>query len=41
MNNIPVFAVNSARGFYEQLLASSPDPATGKPDWLRANDSTS
>src|SRR3981189_3430512 len=32
MNNIPVFAVNSARGFYEQLLASSPDPSTGKPD---------
>src|ERR1700676_2572656 len=32
MNNIPVFAVNSARGFYEQLLASSPDAATGKPD---------
>src|SRR3984893_15021069 len=32
MNNIPVFAVNSARGFYDQLLASSPDPATGKPD---------
>ena len=32
MNNIPVFAVNSARGFYEQLLASSPDPVTGKPD---------
>jgi catalase len=32
MNNIPVFPVNSARGFYEQLLASSPDPATGKPD---------
>src|ERR1700730_4266565 len=31
MNNIPVFAVNSARGFYEQLVASSPDPATGKP----------
>jgi len=30
MNNIPVFAVNSARGFYEQLLASSPDSATGK-----------
>src|SRR6202140_5420465 len=35
MNNIPVFAVNSARGFYEQLLASSPDPATGKPDPAR------
>jgi catalase len=32
MNNIPVFPVNSARGFYEQLLASSPDPKTGKPD---------
>jgi catalase len=32
MNNIPVFPVNSARGFFEQLLASSPDPATGKPD---------
>src|SRR3979411_640803 len=35
MNNIPVFAVSSARGFYEQLLASSPDPATGKPDPAR------
>jgi catalase len=32
MNNIPVFPVNSAHGFYEQLLAFSPDPATGKPD---------
>ena len=32
MNNIPVFPVNSARGFYEQLLASGPDPVTGKPD---------
>jgi catalase len=27
--------VNSARGFYEQLLASSADPATGKPDPAR------
>jgi catalase len=35
MNNIPVFPVNSARGFYEQLLASSPDPATGKADPAR------
>jgi catalase len=35
MNNIPVFPVNSARGFYEQLLASSPDPATRKPDPAR------
>jgi catalase len=32
MNNIPVFPVKSARGFYEQLLAFAPDPATGKPD---------
>jgi len=32
MNNIPVFAVNSAQGFYDQLLASAPDPSTGKPD---------
>jgi catalase len=35
MNNIPVFVVNSARGFYDQLLASAPDPATGKPDPAR------
>jgi catalase len=32
MNDIPVFPVNSAQAFYEQLLASKPDPATGKPD---------
>jgi catalase len=32
MNNIPIFAVNSAQGFYDQLLASKPDPTTGKPD---------
>jgi catalase len=32
MNNIPVFAVNSVRGFYDQLLASVPDPATHRPD---------
>jgi catalase len=32
MINIPVFVVNSTEGFYEQLLASAPDPATGKPD---------
>jgi catalase len=32
MNNIPVFAVNSAQGFYEQLVASKPDPASGKPN---------
>ena len=32
MNDIPVFPVNNARGFYEQLLAMRPDPMTGKPD---------
>jgi catalase len=32
MNNIPVFPVNSAEGFYEQLVASKPDPASGKAD---------
>jgi catalase len=32
MNNIPVFTVNSAQGFYDQLIAAKPDPATGKPD---------
>jgi catalase len=32
MNNIPVFNVNSAQGFYDQLLAARPEPATGKPD---------
>jgi catalase len=35
MNNIPVFPVNSAQGFYDQLLASAPDPATGKPDPMK------
>jgi catalase len=32
MNNIPVFAVKTAQGFHDQLLASAPDPTTGKPD---------
>lgn len=32
MNDIPVFVVNTPEAFYEQLLASRPDPATGKPD---------
>ncbi|MEA2935653.1 MAG: catalase [Variibacter sp.] len=32
MNNIPVFVVKDAEGFYEQLRASQPEPATGKPD---------
>jgi len=32
MLNIPVFAVATAQAFYELLLASTPDPGTGKPD---------
>ncbi len=32
MVDIPVFAVSTAQGFYDQLLASKPDSATGKPD---------
>jgi catalase len=35
--NIPVFVVNSAQGFYDQTLASAPDPGTGKPDPARMN----
>jgi catalase len=35
MNNTPVFVVNTPEGFYEQLVASRPDPATGKPDPAR------
>ena len=32
MINLPVFPVTTPEGFYEQLLASKPDPETGKPD---------
>jgi catalase len=32
MIDIPVFIVNTIEGFYEQLAAGRPDPATGKPD---------
>jgi catalase len=32
MINLPVFPVRTPQGFYEQLLASAPDPKTGKPD---------
>ena len=32
MNNIPVFPVRDVRGFYDQLAAARPDPATGKPN---------
>ncbi len=30
--NLPVFLDNSPQGFYDRLLASKNDPATGKPD---------
>jgi catalase len=32
MVNLPVFPFRTPQAFYEQLLASAPDPATGKPD---------
>ena len=32
MNNIPVFPVRNGEAFRDQLLASAPDPKTGKPD---------
>jgi catalase len=38
MNNIPVFAVATPEAFYEQLVASAPDAATGKPDPAKMSD---
>lgn len=35
MIDIPVFIVRTPAAFYEQLLASRPDPRTGKPDPTR------
>lgn len=32
MNSMPVFAVGTPQAFYDQQLASRPDPKTGKPD---------
>src|SRR5919108_5362128 len=32
MINLPVFPVSTPEAFYEMLIASKPDPATGKPD---------
>jgi len=32
MINSPVFPVRTPQAFYEQMLASKPDPTTGKPD---------
>lgn len=35
MNAMPVFPVSTPKAFYEQVMASQPDPATGKPDPAR------
>lgn len=35
MIDIPVFLVATPKAFYDQTVASSPDPATGKPDPAR------
>lgn len=35
MNAMPVFPVSTPEAFYEQQVASQPDPATGKPDPAR------
>ncbi|EPT7062363.1 catalase family peroxidase [Cronobacter turicensis] len=35
MNAIPFFPVATAQGFYDQQVASRPDPSTGKPDPAR------
>jgi catalase len=35
MINLPVFPVRTPQAFNEQLLATAPDPATGKPDPAR------
>lgn len=35
MISMPVFAVATPQAFYEQVVASRPDPATGKPDPAR------
>src|SRR4029077_20629068 len=32
MINLPVFPFRTPEAFYEQLVASTPDPRTGKPD---------
>ncbi len=36
MINLPVFPFRTPEAFYENLLASKPDPATGKPDPAKA-----
>lgn len=36
MNAMPVFPVATPQAFYEQVVATTPDPATGKPDPAKA-----
>ena len=43
MINLPVFPFRTPEAFYEQLVASKPDPSTGKPDsgrWRRFSNAT-
>src|SRR5262249_60660883 len=35
MINLPVFPFRTPEAFYEQMMASKPDPTTGKPDPAR------
>jgi catalase len=37
MINLPVFPVSTPEGFYEQMFAFKPDPATGKPDQAKVD----
>src|SRR2546425_4396267 len=37
MINLPVFAVRTPEAFYEQMIASKPEPHTGKPDPAKMN----
>jgi len=37
MINLPVFPVRTPEAFYERLIASKPDPKTGKPDPAKMN----
>ncbi|WP_321842354.1 catalase family peroxidase [Paraburkholderia bannensis] len=37
MNSTPVFVVRTPNQFYQQLVASKPDPKTGKPDPAKLN----
>jgi catalase len=37
MNSFPFFPVSTPQGFYDQRLATAPDPTTGKPDPKKLN----